>query len=154
MSGPDVSAHRISVVIPVYQGEHTLRSVIDELEPLIGGFHTPDGADARLEEVILAYDHGPDASDRVIRELVAEHSWIRPVWLSRNFGQHAATLAGIASSGGEWIVTLDEDGQHDPAYIAQMLDTALRQGADVVYAHPTNPPPHGVMRNEIGRAHV
>jgi len=152
MSGPDVSAHRISVVIPVYQGEHTLRSVIDELEPLIGGFHTPDGADARLEEVILAYDHGPDASDRVIRELVAEHSWIRPVWLSRNFGQHAATLAGIASSGGEWIVTLDEDGQHDPAYIAQMLDTALRQGADVVYAHPTNPPPHGVMRNAASRA--
>ena len=39
---------------------------------------------------------------------------MRPVWLSRNFGQHAATLAGIAASGGEWVVTMDEDGQHDP----------------------------------------
>lgn len=152
MSGPDEDVHRISVIIPVYQGERTLRSVIDELEPLVAGFRTPSGADARIDEVILAYDHGPDRSDRVIRELVAAHSWVRPVWLSRNFGQHAATLAGIASSGGEWVVTLDEDGQHDPSYISQMLDTALRDVADVVYARPTNPPPHGAVRNAASRA--
>ena len=42
--------------------------------------------------------------------------------LSRNFGQHAATLAGMSSSSGEWIVTMDEDGQHNPDYIGSMLD--------------------------------
>jgi glycosyltransferase involved in cell wall biosynthesis len=69
------------------------------------------------------------------------------VWLSRNFGQHAATLAGMTSSGGEWIVTMDEDGQQDPQYIGAMLDTAYDNGAQLVYGKPTNPPPHGALRN-------
>ena len=51
------------------------------------------------------------------------------IWLSRNYGQHAATLAGMSSSGGDWIVTLDEDGQHDPSYIGAMLDVALDEQA-------------------------
>lgn len=143
--------HSISVVIPVYQGERTLRALIDEILPLTLGFQTPDARLARVDEVILAYDHGPDASDRVIRELAAEHAWIKPVWLSRNFGQHAATLAGVASSGGDWVVTLDEDGQHDPAFISSMLDAALRDGADLVYAEPSNKPPHGFVRNTASK---
>ena len=72
---------------------------------------------------------------------------MRPIWLSRNFGQHAATLAGMSSSGGDWIVTMDEDGQHDPAYIGAMLDVALTQQSSVVYAQPTNEAPHGGLRN-------
>ena len=62
---------------------------------------------------------------RVIRDLEERYPFARGIWLSRNFGQHPATLAGMASSGGDWIVTLDEDGQHDPAYIGRLLDTAL-----------------------------
>lgn len=73
------------------------------------------------------------------------------MWLSRNFGQHAATLAGIAASGGEWVVTLDEDGQHDPEALGSLLDTAMDQQADVVYAKPTNEPPHGPVRNLASR---
>ena len=76
---------------------------------------------------------------------------MRVVWLSRNFGQHAATLAGIAASGGEWVVTMDEDGQHDPEAIGAMLDTALAEQADVVYASPSNEPPHGAVRNAASR---
>jgi undecaprenyl-phosphate 4-deoxy-4-formamido-L-arabinose transferase len=53
----------------------------------------------------------------------------------------------MASSGGDWIVTMDEDGQHDPAYIVRMLDTAMRDRAGVVYANPTNSAPHGLARN-------
>ncbi len=73
------------------------------------------------------------------------------MWLSRNFGQHAATLAGIAASGGEWVVTMDEDGQHDPGAIGALLDTAMAEQADVVYARPTNEPPHGLVRNAASR---
>jgi len=100
-----------------------------------------------VDEVLLVFDHGPDGSAQVIRELSATHSFVRAVWLSRNFGQHAATLAGMASSGGDWIVTLDEDGQYNPADIASMLDTALAEGADVVYGDPVNAAPHGPLRN-------
>ncbi|MBZ4487092.1 glycosyltransferase [Microbacterium sp. cx-55] len=141
----------MSVVIPVYQGERTLRSVLAEIEPLTRGFVTADGYHASVDEVVLAFDHGPDRSAGVIRELAAEFPYVKPVWLSRNYGQHAATLAGIASSGGEWVVTLDEDGQHDPAAIGSMLDTAMREEADVVYAAPTNKPPHGYVRNSASR---
>ena len=101
--------------------------------------------------MLLVHDCGPDDSDEVIRRLAADHAWIRPVWLSRNFGQHAATLAGMASSGGDWVATLDEDGQHDPAHLAEMLDHAMDARADVVYAAPVNPAPHGALRNLSSR---
>lgn len=151
-SAEDDYVHEISVVIPVYQGERTLPAVVAELDAYTRGFTTADGHRARLAEVILAHDNGPDRSDATIRDLASRHAYVKPVWLSRNFGQHAATLAGIASSGGAWVVTIDEDGQQDPAYIGSMLDTALREQAAVVYAKPTNPPPHGFVRNLASRA--
>jgi glycosyltransferase involved in cell wall biosynthesis len=137
----------VSVVIPVYRGEDTLPTLIDELAALHEVQHTPQGRPFRVAEVLLVWDRGPGRSDEAIRQLHAKHDWVRPVWLSRNFGQHAATLAGMTSSGGEWIVTMDEDGQQDPQYIGAMIDTAYDNGAQLVYGKPTNPPPHGALRN-------
>lgn len=139
--------HQISVVIPVYQGERTLEALLGELETWTSSFLTPDGHRARICEVLLVHDCGPDDSDRVIREAAELYAWVKPVWLSRNFGQHAATLAGMSSSGGDWVATMDEDGQHDPADLGVMLDQAMAARADVVYAKPLNPPPHGWLRN-------
>lgn len=150
MSDPYV--HRISVVTPVYQGERTLDSLAESIEPWTREFTTPEGHHAIVSEVILSYDRGPDDSGAVIRRLAVSKPWIRPVWLSRNYGQHAATLAGIASSGGDWVVTLDEDGQHDPVFIGSMIDTALREQADLVYAAPSNRPPHGFVRNTASKS--
>lgn len=141
----------MSVVVPVYRGEATLPTLLAELDPYTSGFTTPDGHPAVVSEVFLVHDHGPDASARVIHELSEQYPYVRPVWLSRNFGQHPATLAGMASSGGDWIVTLDEDGQYDPKDIAGFLDVALRQRATVVYAAATNEAPHGAMRNIASR---
>ena len=137
----------VSVVIPVYNGSATLPGLIQELAAYRDSVETPAGRPFQITEVLLVWDRGPGGSDGVVRELHAEHDWVRPVWLSRNYGQHAATLAGMTSSGGEWIVTMDEDGQMDPAFIGPMLDTAYEQQAQLVYASPTNPPPHGVLRN-------
>ena len=139
------------MVIPVYGGEHHLRAVVEELVDYTASQRSPDGTRFRVAEVLLVHDCGPDDSARVMRELEATHDFVRTVWLSRNFGQHAATLAGMASTGGDWIVTLDEDGQHDPASIAQMLDAAIAQQASVVYAAPVNAAPHGVTRNLLSR---
>ncbi|MGB7820268.1 MAG: glycosyltransferase [Ornithinibacter sp.] len=144
--------HRISVVIPVYQGERTLAGVVEELAALTEPGTTPGGRPYVVDEVVLVHDCGPDDSDVVIRDLCGRFDWARPVWLSRNFGQHAATLAGIAASGGEWVVTLDEDGQHDPVYVAALLDVAMAQQADVVYAKPANEPPHSMVRNLASRS--
>lgn len=149
--GGESAPHLISVVVPVYAGERTLPDLLAEIAPLTTEFLTPDGYAACVTEILLVHDHGPDRSPEVIRELAAKYDVVKPVWLSRNFGQHAATLAGMASTGGDWIVTLDEDGQHDPAYIAAMLDIAMARQASVVYASPTNPPPHGAVRNWASR---
>ena len=142
----------VSVVVPVFRGEETLRSLLLEIEGLTTPRTTPQGRPFKVSEVILVWDRGPDASDRVIRELSREFCWVRPVWLSRNYGQHPATLAGMASAGGEWIVTLDEDGQHDPASIGELLDTALDNSAQLVYGVPSNAPPHGMIRNALAAA--
>jgi glycosyltransferase involved in cell wall biosynthesis len=151
-SGTDRSSpHQISLVVPVYQGEQTLPQLCAEVQRLTEPFTTPAGHRAQVTEMLLVHDHGPDRSAAVIRRLSAEHPFVHAVWLSRNFGQHAATLAGMASSGGEWVATLDEDGQHDPAALGSMLDVALQQQASVVYAQPTNDPPHGVVRNLASR---
>jgi undecaprenyl-phosphate 4-deoxy-4-formamido-L-arabinose transferase len=125
--------------------------LLKEIEPLSSPFRTPDGHPMRVSEVLLTYDHGPDGSAQVIRELAQQYTFVRPIWLSRNFGQHAATLAGMASSGGNWIATMDEDGQHDPAELAAFLDTAIGQQAAVVYGDPVNAAPHGVFRNAGSR---
>ncbi|MFL6098447.1 MAG: glycosyltransferase [Actinomycetales bacterium] len=150
--GAGALPHVVSVVVPVYRGERTLPGLCAEIGPLTEPFATPDGHQVRVGEVLLVFDNGPDRSAEVIRTLAAEHPFVRPVWLSRNFGQHAATLAGMSSSGGDWVVTLDEDGQHDPRDIARLLDVAMREQASVVYARPTNAPPHGRFRNLTSRA--
>jgi undecaprenyl-phosphate 4-deoxy-4-formamido-L-arabinose transferase len=144
---PNSSPHRISVVIPVYQGEKTLVGVVNELLPYQDVSTSSGGHDYVISEVLLVFDHGPDNSAAVIRSLTSSIDIVRGVWLSRNFGQHAATLAGMASAGGDWVVTMDEDGQHDPAAIGDLLDTAMAENASVTYAMPSNPAPHGFLRN-------
>ncbi|MFN6106727.1 MAG: glycosyltransferase [Planctomycetaceae bacterium] len=142
---------RVSVVVPVYRGESTLETLLAEIEPLAVEQVTPAGHRAVICEVLLVHDCGPDRSDQVIESLAARHDWVRPVWLSHNFGQHAATLAGMAGALGDWVVTLDEDRQHNPADIAALLDLALAEGLQLVYAQPRNPPPHGWLRNTASR---
>jgi len=146
---PDVL--RVSVVIPVYRGADSLPPLIDELLPLTQAGRTPAGVAWRICEILLVHDCGPDQSDRTIEALASRHAEVRPVWLSRNFGQHAATLAGIAGAVGDWIATLDEDGQQDPADLPRMLDVALSGRFQLIYAQPSNPPPHGLLRNVASR---
>ena len=123
--------------------------LIAEIEPLTAIQHTPNGNSFIIGEILLINDCGPDASDAIIMELCASYSNIRAIWLTRNFGQHAATLAGMASATGDWVVTIDEDGQQVPSDIGRMLDCALDKSLQVVYAEPINPPPHGWFRNKL-----
>jgi len=143
--------HRISLVIPVYCGEKTLPTLIEEIAPHTLVQLTPDGISYIVCEVILVHDCGPDQSDRVLELLAAQYSFVRPIWLSRNYGQHAATMAGMEHATGDWVVTIDEDCQQNPADIGCMLDRAVSASLQLVYAQPTNPPPHGWLRNTLSR---
>jgi polyisoprenyl-phosphate glycosyltransferase len=139
--------HTISIVVPVYQGELTLEPLLIEIEPLTTTQSTARGLPFRVSEVVLVHDGAIDGSDVVMSSLAAKLPFVTLVWLSRNYGQHPATLAGMASTNGDWVVSLDEDGQHDPRDIGQLLDVAVSKDVQLVYAQPTNEPPHGLLRN-------
>ncbi len=141
------AALTISIVIPVYKGEKSLPELMQEISAYTQKSSTPEGLAYTIKEVLLVHDSGPDRSDLVLEGLATQYPFVKPIWLSRNYGQHAATLAGMASASGNWIVTMDEDGQQNPAEIGKMLDIALEDGFQIVYAQPINPPPHGTFRN-------
>lgn len=146
LRGSDTT-HGIAIVVPVYRGETVLPTLLEEIDVYSTAQLSPAGHRFQVSEVILVHDSGPDRSDETIRALAKRYAYVQPVWLSRNYGTHAATLAGIATSRAEWIVTMDEDGQHDPNAIGAMLDAALAAHSPLVYAEPLNRAPHSAFRN-------
>jgi undecaprenyl-phosphate 4-deoxy-4-formamido-L-arabinose transferase len=140
---------QVSIVIPVYRGEGSLPSLMEEISHYVNLQTTQSGNIYRIYEVILVHDCGPDRSDLTIEQLVERYDFVRAIWLSRNYGQHPATLAGMAGCTGDWVVTMDEDHQQNPADIGPMLDLALKDSLQIVYAAPMNTPPHGVVRNAL-----
>jgi undecaprenyl-phosphate 4-deoxy-4-formamido-L-arabinose transferase len=139
----------VSLVVPVYQGERTLETLVAEVEPFTVTQTTSLGRPFRVVEMLLVHDGAVDDSARIMKRLAERYTFVRPIWLSRNFGQHPATFAGLASTVGEWVVTLDEDGQQNPRDIGNLLDQALGTRTRLVYARPTNPAPHGFVRNSF-----
>ncbi len=133
----------ISVVIPVYNGEQTLRPLVERLQAVLEGRGEPF-------EAILVNDGSRDGSWAMIEELAKRYPWVRGIDLMRNFGQHNALLCGIREARAPVIVTLDDDLQHPPEEIPRLLDT-LAQGYDVVYGRPEHPQ-HGFWRNLASQA--
>ncbi len=130
----------ISVVIPVYRGESTLESLVNELFAVLPGFTSKF-------EIILVNDDSPDASWEIINKLSKKHRQVRGIRLMRNYGQHNATLCGVREANYPICVTMDDDLQHPPAEIPQLL-AKLEEGCDVVYGTPIKLP-QGFIRNLI-----
>ena len=128
----------ISVVVPVFRAELTLRELYRQLVPALEPLST-------AFEVIFVEDCGGDASWSVIESLSSEDARVRGIRLNRNFGQHNALLCGIRSARHEVIVTMDDDLQHPVHEIATLL-SALTPEVDVVYGAPSRHQ-HGLFRN-------
>lgn len=137
---------RVSVVIPCYRSELTLREVVERI------FATLPGAPGVAAlEVVLVVDGSPDGTGTVARDLSREHPEVRAVELRRNYGQHNALLAGIARARHEVIVTMDDDLQHLPEEIPLLLVPLAAGTADLVYGVP-DVEEHGVLRSAASRA--
>lgn len=122
------SAYSLSVLVPVYRSEATLRPLLARLQPALATI-------TNSYEIILINDGSPDRSGEVIRELAARDPRVRGIQLMRNFGQHNALLCGIRAARNEVIVTLDDDLQNPPEEISKLL-AKLDEGYDVVYGAP------------------
>lgn len=118
---------RLSIVIPVYGSETLLGRLVEE----IGRVTAAQGLEGRFE-LILVNDASPDGSWQAIRDLAARHPFIRGLSLRRNFGQHSAAMAGLNHARGEIVVLMDDDLQHPPAEIPNLM-RAIEAGADVCY---------------------
>lgn len=116
---------KLSIVVPVYRSQEMLRELYRRIaaavEPLDSNF-----------ELILVEDCGGDDSWRVIQDIAREDERVRGIQLSRNFGQHAATICGFAHARGEWIATLDDDLEQAPECLPDLYKKAL-EGHDLVY---------------------
>ena len=128
----------LSVVVPVYRSEHLLPVLVQRLEKVL------DRIGWRAE-IILIVDCSPDDSWRVAKDLQRAHGRLRAINLMRNYGQHAALLAGIQASRGAIIVTMDDDLQTPPEEMPKLL-AALEEGHDVVYGIRRKEQ-HGALRN-------
>jgi glycosyltransferase involved in cell wall biosynthesis len=131
----------LSAVVPVYRGADYLPALVNELAAVREQF-AASGKPVRLVEAVFVDDGAVDHSAAVLDELKERFPWVRVLTLSRNFGQHPATVAGILHTSGDWVATLDEDLQHPPAELFGLLAKAVTDGRDLVYAKPERGP-HG-----------
>nr|MCR5416505.1 glycosyltransferase family 2 protein [Pseudobutyrivibrio sp.] len=118
---------KVSFVIPCYRSEHTLEQVVDEIKTKMSTM-----ADYTYE-IVLVNDCSPDNTFEVIRKLCAENKNIIGINHAKNFGQHAALMAGFHFVTGDVVVCLDDDGQTPADEVDKLLDK-IHEGYDVVYA--------------------
>lgn len=117
----------VSFVIPCYRSENTLPAVIEEINS------TMETMAEYSHEIVLVNDSSPDGTINTIRELCGKYGNITGIDLAKNFGQHAALMAGMRQAKGDIVVCLDDDGQTPADEVGKLLDK-LNEGFDVVYA--------------------
>ena len=120
---PKAPVKSVSIVVPVYNETANLHALWERLGPITAGL--PDC------EVLFVDDGSSDNSLTILKEIAAANRRVRVVELARNFGQHAAILAGFRECRGDVIVTLDADLQNPPEEIPRLLE-AIEAGNDVV----------------------
>ena len=129
----------VSFVIPCYRSAHTIRSVVEELKSAMA--QEPDYE----SEFVLVNDCSPDDTFEVLRGLAEEDEHITAIDLAKNFGQHAALMAGLRHSAGDIMICLDDDGQTPGNEVGRLLKK-LEEGYDVVYAEYAHKQ-HAAWRN-------
>jgi glycosyltransferase involved in cell wall biosynthesis len=117
-----------SIVLPAYNESETLEELVFEIQSVC---ERAEMAAYGPVEILVVDDGSTDGSRELLRTLSEEVSVLSAIFLQRNFGQSAALAAGIDIAAGELIVTMDADGQNDPADVPPLLAT-LSEGADCV----------------------
>ena len=130
---------KVSFVIPCYRSELTLEGVVEEVRSAM------EGLGEYGYEIVLINDCSPDHTLEVIRKICEKYDNITGVSLARNFGQHAALMAGFRHVTGDIIICLDDDGQTPAKEAGKFLDE-IQAGRDVVYAKYSNKQ-HTAFRN-------
>lgn len=116
----------VSIVVPCYNSEGSVGELVDLCEE---EFDRLDGYEC---EIILVNDYSKDRTFETIRMCAEKYSNVKGINLAKNFGQHAAIMAGLHYVSGELVVGMDDDLQNHPSQIPQFIEK-LNEGYDVVF---------------------
>lgn len=133
----------LSVVIPCLdEGEN--------LPPLLEAVNTVLSSTGRPYEIIVVDDGSKDATPRILENLCSQHPLLRACICRRNFGKSNALDIGFRMARGDIVITLDGDGQDDPAEIPGLL-ASLDGGADMVVGWKTDrgDPGHKIVASRV-----
>ncbi len=106
---------KLSFVIPCYNSEKTIGSVVDSICSVM------ENASEFSYDIVLVNDYSPDNTITVLKKIANENNNITVVNFAKNFGQHAALMAGLRHTTGEIIVFLDDDGQSPSDQILNLI---------------------------------
>lgn len=130
---------KVSFVIPCYRSAQTLPGVVNEIEETMKTLSKYEW------ELVLVNDCSPDDTFEAIKTISSVRNNVVGISLAKNFGQHAALMAGFREATGDIVVALDDDGQTPANEVGKLLD-GIESGADVVYASYRNKK-HSAFRN-------
>jgi glycosyltransferase involved in cell wall biosynthesis len=137
----NMSKLKISIVIPVFNGEQSIGRLTNELIDALGNLYDL--------EIVLINDNSPDNSEAVCISLYKEHpDIVRFYTLARNVGEHNAVMAGLNQVSGDYIAIMDDDFQNPISEVVKLLDyaTATRNDCDVTYTYYRKKQ-HSLFRN-------
>jgi dolichol-phosphate mannosyltransferase len=113
----------VSVVVPVHNEAGNIPVLVDEIAAALAG--------REPFEVIFVNDGSGDETESVLKKLAATRPWLRQIKHAQSAGQSAAIRSGIRAARAPIAVTLDGDGQNDPAFIPQLIDVLHAGGPEV-----------------------
>ena len=114
----------ISIIIPMFNEEASCGGFYDELVPVINSL-------PYRFELIFVNDGSVDRTQQILESILEKDRRVQIIQLSRNFGHQAALCAGLENASGDYIITMDGDGQHPPRLIPEMIQLA-ENGYDIV----------------------
>ncbi len=116
----------VSIVIPCYNSEKTIGEVV---ELCMDTFNKIENYEC---EMILVNDYSKDKTYEVIENCARKYPNVKGINLAKNFGQHAAIMAGLHYVNGDLVVGMDDDMQNHPSQIVEFLKK-IEEGYDIVF---------------------
>ena len=119
---------KLSIIIPVYNSEQTIELVVEDIINHL--------ENKIAYEIILIDDFSLDNSYLILEKLGKTHKNLKIVKLEKNYGQQNAIFAGLNFVTGKYVLTMDDDLQHNIEYYKEMMDQ-INKGYDLVYGIDT-----------------
>ena len=113
----------LSFVLPCYRSENTIETVVNEIRATVKN-RNAESKDGRTfdYEIVLVNDCSPDDVWGKIKQLACADKKIKGICLAKNFGQHNALMAGYAEASGDYVISLDDDGQTPASESFKLVD--------------------------------